>query len=112
MPREEAVRLVQMAERMRQGRLRARFMREIRRDEERERKARESGLEPNRALAAICIQKVRPGQAGFSPRPQKGEEGFAPTAPPPSGSLRVAPDAGSRGPQAASSVLRDRVLGA
>ncbi|XP_060104197.1 IQ and AAA domain-containing protein 1-like [Heteronotia binoei] len=62
MPREEAVRLVQMAERMRQGRLRARFMREIRRDEERERKARESGLEePNRGQAAVCIQKVWKG---------------------------------------------------
>ncbi|KAL8164760.1 UNVERIFIED_CONTAM: hypothetical protein K2H54_004085 [Gekko kuhli] len=62
MPREEAVRLVQMAERMRQGRLRARFMREIRRDEERERKAREGGLqEPNRSQAAVCIQKVWKG---------------------------------------------------
>uniref|UniRef100_A0A8D2IYU3 IQ motif containing with AAA domain 1 like n=1 Tax=Varanus komodoensis TaxID=61221 RepID=A0A8D2IYU3_VARKO len=59
MPREEAVRLVQMAERMRQGRLRARFMWEIRRDEERERKVREGGLsKPNRELAATCIQKV------------------------------------------------------
>nr|XP_056713173.1 IQ and AAA domain-containing protein 1-like [Euleptes europaea] len=62
MPREEAVRLIQMAERMRQGRLRARFMREIRRDEERERKAREGGSrEPNRAQAAVCIQKVWKG---------------------------------------------------
>ncbi|XP_077159520.1 IQ and AAA domain-containing protein 1-like isoform X3 [Paroedura picta] len=62
MPREEAVRLVQMAERMRQGRLRARFMREIRRDEERERKVREGGLEePNRGQAAICVQKVWKG---------------------------------------------------
>ncbi|XP_048366495.1 IQ and AAA domain-containing protein 1-like [Sphaerodactylus townsendi] len=62
MPREEAVRLIQMAERMRQGRLRARFMREIRRDEERERKARESGQrEPDRVQAALCIQKVWKG---------------------------------------------------
>lgn len=61
MLREEAVRLIQMAERMRQGRLRARFMWEIRRDEERERKVRESGvLEPDRDLAAISVQKVRP----------------------------------------------------
>lgn len=59
MPREEAVRLVQMAERMRQGRLRARFMWEIRRDEEREKRVREGGIiEPNRDLAATCIQRV------------------------------------------------------
>uniref|UniRef100_A0A8C6XNB4 IQ motif containing with AAA domain 1 like n=1 Tax=Naja naja TaxID=35670 RepID=A0A8C6XNB4_NAJNA len=58
--RDEAVRLIQMAERMRQGRLRAHFMAEIRRDEERERRVREGGPdEPNRELAAICIQKVR-----------------------------------------------------
>uniref|UniRef100_A0ABM5GM31 IQ and AAA domain-containing protein 1-like n=1 Tax=Pogona vitticeps TaxID=103695 RepID=A0ABM5GM31_9SAUR len=62
MPREEAVRLIQMAERMRQGRLRARFMWEIRRDEERERRVRESGMsEPNRELAATCIQKIWKG---------------------------------------------------
>ncbi|XP_054846965.1 IQ and AAA domain-containing protein 1-like [Eublepharis macularius] len=62
MPREEAVRLIQAAERMRQGRLRARFMWEIRRDEERERRARESGLqEPDRQQAAVCIQKVWKG---------------------------------------------------
>ncbi|XP_063003630.1 IQ and AAA domain-containing protein 1-like [Elgaria multicarinata webbii] len=62
MPREEAVRLIQMAERMRQGRLRARFMWEIRRDEERERKVREGGIfEPNREMAAICIQKIWKG---------------------------------------------------
>ncbi|XP_025032663.1 IQ and AAA domain-containing protein 1-like [Python bivittatus] len=58
MLRDEAVRLIQMAERMRQGRLRAHFMGEIRRDEERERKVREGGpAEPNRDLAATCIQK-------------------------------------------------------
>uniref|UniRef100_A0A8D2KTV3 IQ motif containing with AAA domain 1 like n=1 Tax=Varanus komodoensis TaxID=61221 RepID=A0A8D2KTV3_VARKO len=91
MPREEAVRLVQMAERMRQGRLRARFMWEIRRDEERERKVREGGLsKPNRELAATCIQKVsrwpcsrrggkelEPHRTGPSPaaiRAQLGEE--------------------------------------
>ncbi|KAJ6666670.1 hypothetical protein lerEdw1_020394 [Lerista edwardsae] len=62
MPREEAVRLIQMAERMRQGRLRARFMWEIRRDEERERRVREGGLiEPNRDLAATCIQRIWKG---------------------------------------------------
>lgn len=57
--RDEAVRLVQRAERLRQGRLRARFMGDIRRDEERERLARESGAkELDREQAAIRIQKV------------------------------------------------------
>ncbi|XP_058038772.1 IQ and AAA domain-containing protein 1-like [Ahaetulla prasina] len=60
--RDEAVRLIQMAERMRQGRLRAHFMAEIRRDEERERKIREGGPdESNRDMAAICIQKIWKG---------------------------------------------------
>ncbi|XP_034279359.1 LOW QUALITY PROTEIN: IQ and AAA domain-containing protein 1-like [Pantherophis guttatus] len=60
--RDEAVRLIQMAERMRQGRLRAHFMAEIRRDEERERKIREGGPdESNRDQAAICIQKIWKG---------------------------------------------------
>uniref|UniRef100_A0A8C0H1G8 IQ motif containing with AAA domain 1 like n=1 Tax=Chelonoidis abingdonii TaxID=106734 RepID=A0A8C0H1G8_CHEAB len=59
MLRDEAVQLVQMAERMRQGRLRSKFMWEIRRDEERERRARDSGArELDREQAAICIQKV------------------------------------------------------
>uniref|UniRef100_A0A8C4YAK9 IQ motif containing with AAA domain 1 like n=1 Tax=Gopherus evgoodei TaxID=1825980 RepID=A0A8C4YAK9_9SAUR len=59
MLRDEAVQLVQMAERMRQGCLRSKFMWEIRRDEERERRARESGAkELDREQAAICIQKV------------------------------------------------------
>ncbi|XP_074841508.1 IQ and AAA domain-containing protein 1-like isoform X2 [Carettochelys insculpta] len=58
----EAVQAVQMAERMRQGCLRATFMREIRRDEERARRARESGAkELDREQAAICIQKVWKG---------------------------------------------------
>uniref|UniRef100_A0A8C8VLD1 IQ motif containing with AAA domain 1 like n=1 Tax=Pelusios castaneus TaxID=367368 RepID=A0A8C8VLD1_9SAUR len=62
MLRDEAVQLVQMAERRRQGRLRAKFMREIRRDEERERRARESGAkELDREQAATCIQKVWKG---------------------------------------------------
>ncbi|KAH1177344.1 hypothetical protein KIL84_011046, partial [Mauremys mutica] len=62
MLRDEAVQLVQMAERMRQGRLRSKFMWEIRRDEERERRARESGAkELDREQAALCIQKVWKG---------------------------------------------------
>ncbi|KAM9166241.1 IQ and AAA domain-containing protein 1-like [Pangshura tecta] len=62
MLRDKAVQLVQMAERMRQGRLRSKFMWEIRRDEEREKRARESGAkELDREQAAICIQKVWKG---------------------------------------------------
>uniref|UniRef100_A0A8C3XQK8 IQ motif containing with AAA domain 1 like n=1 Tax=Chelydra serpentina TaxID=8475 RepID=A0A8C3XQK8_CHESE len=62
MLQDEAVRLVQMAERMRQGRLRSKFMWEIRRDEEREKRARDSGAkELDREQAAICIQKVWKG---------------------------------------------------
>ncbi|XP_014321857.1 IQ and AAA domain-containing protein 1-like [Myotis lucifugus] len=62
MSRTEAIILLQTAERARQGRLRATFIREIRREEERDRKMRESGwhrLNPNQA--AITIQKVWKG---------------------------------------------------
>ncbi|KAI1899773.1 hypothetical protein AGOR_G00065200 [Albula goreensis] len=56
---EEAVRLVQVCERARQGRLRAGFMKEIRREEERERLGRNrtaSTLDQN--VAATRIQKM------------------------------------------------------
>lgn len=56
---EEAIRLVQIHERARQGRLRAKFMREIRRQEEIERLAQTRGaptLDPD--VAATRIQKV------------------------------------------------------
>jgi hypothetical protein len=56
---EEAIRLVQIHERARQGRLRAKFMREIRRQEEIERQAQTRGaptLDPD--VAATRIQKV------------------------------------------------------
>ncbi|XP_072508300.1 IQ and AAA domain-containing protein 1-like [Notamacropus eugenii] len=55
----DAVILIQKAERARQGRLRAKFMREIRKDEERERKVRESKrFESNKDQAALIIQKL------------------------------------------------------
>jgi hypothetical protein len=56
---EDAIRLIQVHERARQGRLRAKFMREIRVQEERERNAANRGaptLDPD--VAAIRIQKV------------------------------------------------------
>lgn len=56
---EEAIRLIQVHERARQGRLRAKFMKEIRQQEERERLAATRGaptLDPE--VAAVRIQKV------------------------------------------------------
>ena len=66
MSTEEAIRLIQIHERARQGRLRAKFMREIRQQEEREKKAALRGaptLDPE--LAAVRIQKLF---KGFSQR--------------------------------------------
>ena len=57
---EEAIRLVQIHERARQGRLRAKFMREIRQQEERERQQQTRGAPTlDVDVAAIRIQKVR-----------------------------------------------------
>lgn len=56
---DEAVRVIQVSERARQGRLRAKFMREIYLEEKRERMAKlqgEKALDPD--LAAQRIQKV------------------------------------------------------
>ncbi|XP_068405892.1 IQ and AAA domain-containing protein 1-like [Eschrichtius robustus] len=62
LPRTEAVILLQRAERARQGRLRATFMREIRKEEERDRKIREEGRPRfSQDEAAIIIQKVWKG---------------------------------------------------
>ncbi|XP_014643105.1 PREDICTED: IQ and AAA domain-containing protein 1-like [Ceratotherium simum simum] len=62
MHRTEAVTLLQRAERARQGRLRATFMREIRREEERDRKIWEEGRHKfSQDQAAITIQKVWKG---------------------------------------------------
>lgn len=59
MSMEEAIRLIQVHERARQGRLRAKFMREIRNEEERDRLAQQRGaptLDPD--VAATRVQKV------------------------------------------------------
>lgn len=62
MSRTEALLLVQSAERARQGRLRAIFMREIRKEEERDRRTRENGRQKiNQDQGAIVIQKVTLG---------------------------------------------------
>uniref|UniRef100_A0A8C4KYZ1 IQ motif containing with AAA domain 1 like n=1 Tax=Equus asinus asinus TaxID=83772 RepID=A0A8C4KYZ1_EQUAS len=59
---EEAVILLQRAERARQGRLRANFMREIRKEEERDWRIREDGRHKfSQDQAAIAIQKVWKG---------------------------------------------------
>ncbi|XP_006873767.1 PREDICTED: putative IQ and AAA domain-containing protein 1-like [Chrysochloris asiatica] len=60
--RTEAIILLQRAERARQGRLRAKFMREIRREEDRDRKSREDGRHKyTPAQASVIIQKVWKG---------------------------------------------------
>ncbi|OWK06652.1 hypothetical protein Celaphus_00012390 [Cervus elaphus hippelaphus] len=60
--RTEAIILLQKAERARQGRLRATFMGEIRKEEERDRKIREEGrFKFSQDEAAITIQKVWKG---------------------------------------------------
>ncbi|XP_036616441.1 IQ and AAA domain-containing protein 1-like [Trichosurus vulpecula] len=55
----DAIMLIQRAERARQGRLRAKFMREIRKDEEFEGRVRENKwFESNKDRAALIIQKL------------------------------------------------------
>ncbi|XP_067250755.1 dynein regulatory complex protein 11 [Chanodichthys erythropterus] len=54
---EKAIKVIQMAERARQGRLRAKFMREIHRDSQRQKKADEQEAVTT-DQAAVCIQKV------------------------------------------------------
>ncbi|KAM5303199.1 IQ and AAA domain-containing protein 1-like [Glossophaga mutica] len=62
MSRTEAIILLQTAERARQGRIRANFLRDIRREEERDRKIKEGGqLKFSQDQAAITIQKVWKG---------------------------------------------------
>ncbi|XP_039182160.1 dynein regulatory complex protein 11 isoform X2 [Crotalus tigris] len=56
---EEAVRVIQIAERARQGRLRATFMKQIFFEEKRERLARLQGTKsPDVETAAMCIQRI------------------------------------------------------
>ncbi|XP_021515421.1 IQ and AAA domain-containing protein 1-like [Meriones unguiculatus] len=62
MGRTEAIILVQSAERARQGRLRATFMREIKKEEERDRKSQDIGQRKfSQDQGAIVIQKVWKG---------------------------------------------------
>ncbi|XP_074123574.1 IQ and AAA domain-containing protein 1-like [Sminthopsis crassicaudata] len=58
LPPSEAIALIQRAERARQGRLRAKFMREIRKDAERDRRMRERKHEIDGNWAALIIQKI------------------------------------------------------
>ncbi|XP_015271924.1 PREDICTED: IQ and AAA domain-containing protein 1-like, partial [Gekko japonicus] len=61
---EEAVRLIQIAERARQGRLRATFMKQIYLEEKRERQAKlQGGKGPDVDSCAVCIQKFWRGHA-------------------------------------------------
>lgn len=55
---ERAIKVIQVAERARQGRLRAKFMREIHKDSERQKKADEQEA-VSTDQAAVCIQKVQ-----------------------------------------------------
>lgn len=56
---EEAIKIIQVSERARQGRLRAKFMREIQRDEERQRRAKDRDLGAAAIdTAVVRIQKV------------------------------------------------------
>ncbi|XP_030436027.1 dynein regulatory complex protein 11 isoform X2 [Gopherus evgoodei] len=58
-PLEEVIRVIQISERARQGRLRATFMKQIYLEEKRERQARLQGVKgPNLDAAALHIQKV------------------------------------------------------
>ena len=60
MPWEQAIRIVQIHERARQGRLRAKFMREIRQQEDREKQAQTRGAPTlDHDVAAMRIQKVK-----------------------------------------------------
>ncbi|XP_067154802.1 dynein regulatory complex protein 11 [Apteryx mantelli] len=56
---EEAIKTIQVAERARQGRLRATFMKQLYLEEKRERQAKLQGkMSPNPDDAATCIQKI------------------------------------------------------
>lgn len=75
--RTEAIILLQRAERARQGRLRATFMREIRKEEEHDRKIREEGWHRfSQDEAAITIQKVNCLPPPL-PQPPGGKSGLS-----------------------------------
>ncbi|KAF7243751.1 Dynein regulatory complex protein 11 [Varanus komodoensis] len=72
---EEAIRAIQVAERARQGRLRATFMKQIYLEEKRERLARLHGTKgPDLEAAAMCIQRFWRGYAQWKKTLQLREE--------------------------------------
>ncbi|KAM8806882.1 dynein regulatory complex protein 11 [Eudromia elegans] len=72
---EEAIKMIQVAERARQGRLRATFMKQIYLEEKRERQAKLQGKTgPNPDDAATCIQKVWRGYNQCKKTEKIGEE--------------------------------------
>uniref|UniRef100_UPI00398F25C7 dynein regulatory complex protein 11-like n=1 Tax=Pristiophorus japonicus TaxID=55135 RepID=UPI00398F25C7 len=83
---EEAIQILQISERARQGRLRAKFMLEIRMEEEKERLAKyrkSSTLAPE--MAATCIQKIWRGyvERKITKKERAEEMIFLEMAPPP-----------------------------
>ncbi|XP_012517598.1 PREDICTED: IQ and AAA domain-containing protein 1-like [Propithecus coquereli] len=87
MHRTEAIILVQKAERARQGRLRATFMKEIQREEERGRKIRDDGRHKfSQDQAALTVQKVWKGhlQRKRTQQDRRTEMEFIGMLPPPS----------------------------
>ncbi|GFR80966.1 IQ and AAA domain-containing protein 1 [Elysia marginata] len=86
MPWEQAIRIIQIHERARQGRLRAKFMREIRQQEDREKQIQTRGpptLDPD--VAAMRIQKIWKGfaQRRRTKKERDEEMIFIGMAPPP-----------------------------
>uniref|UniRef100_A0A8C4K5N5 IQ motif containing with AAA domain 1 n=1 Tax=Dromaius novaehollandiae TaxID=8790 RepID=A0A8C4K5N5_DRONO len=72
---EEAIKTIQVAERARQGRLRATFMKQIYLEEKRERQAKLQGRTgPNPDDAATCIQKIWRGYIQCKKTEKIGEE--------------------------------------
>ncbi|MCI4380514.1 hypothetical protein PGIGA_G00240810 [Pangasianodon gigas] len=71
---EEAIRIIQVSERARQGRLRSNIMREIHRDAERQKKTKDKDLGEAVEQAAIRIQKVWKGYVQRKRTKQEREE--------------------------------------
>ncbi|NWJ03566.1 DRC11 protein, partial [Crypturellus undulatus] len=72
---EEAIKMIQVAERARQGRLRATFMKQIYLEEKRERQAKLQGKTgPNPDDAVACIQKIWRGYIQCKKTEKIGEE--------------------------------------
>ncbi|CAH1783239.1 unnamed protein product [Owenia fusiformis] len=107
---DDAIRLIQIHERARQGRLRAKFMREIRQQEERERLQANRGaptLDPE--VAAIRIQKLWKGlaQRRRTRREREEEMMFIGMIPPPLPSLKNQPQTLAAKTEGARRVTQD-----